>query len=253
MCYDDQAIPPSPSGKSGSAQGEDIVLATSNGNRFSAYVARPDEPGRAQVIIYPDVRGLHHFYKELALRYAEVGITALAIDYFGRTGGLTSRAEPFDFMPHVQQMTLPTFFADVSAGLTYLRGGEGAGRATFTTGFCMGGTLSFYSGTQDFGFAGLIGFYSGFTRAFPGAKGPLLEEAAHIKYPVLGLYGGADQAITRDQVETFDAALDKAGVEHEIVVYPGAPHSFFDRRAGDYAEASADAWRRVLAFIAAHS
>jgi carboxymethylenebutenolidase len=253
MCYDDQAIPPSPPGNGGSAHGEDIVLAASDGNRFSAYIAHPDRPGRAQVIIYPDVRGLHQFYKELALRYAEVGITALAIDYFGRTAGLTSRAEPFDFWPHVQQMSLPTFFADVSAGLAYLRQGEATQRATFTTGFCMGGTLSFYSGTQDFGFAGLIGFYSGFTRAFAGAKGPLLEEAVHIKYPALGLYGGDDQAITHAQIETFDAALDKAGVDHEIVIYPGAPHSFFDRRATEYAEASADSWKRVLGFIAAHS
>jgi carboxymethylenebutenolidase len=253
MCYDDQAAPPMPPGSSGGAHGEDIVLAASDGSRFAAYIARPDQPGKAQVVIYPDVRGLHHFYKELALRYAEVGVTALAIDYFGRTAGLTSREEPFDFMQHVQQMTLPTFFADVEAGLAYLRQGEGAQRATFTTGFCMGGTLSFYSGTQEFGFAGLIGFYSGFTRAFPGAKGPLLEQAEYIKYPALGLYGGADQAITREQINTFDAALDKAGVDHEIVIYPGATHSFFDRRATEFAEASADAWKRVLGFIAAHS
>lgn len=253
MCYDDQAVPPSPPGNNGSAHGEDIVLAVGDGNRFAAYIARPDQPGKAQVVIYPDVRGLHHFYKELAMRYAEVGITALAIDYFGRSAGLTSREEPFDFMPHVQQMTLPTFFADVNAALAYLRQGEGAQRATFTTGFCMGGTLSFYSGTQDFGFAGLIGFYSGFTRAFAGAKGPLLQDAVHIKYPVLGLYGGADQAITHEQIQTFDEALDEAGVEHEIVIYPGAPHSFFDRRAAEYADASADSWKRILAFISAHS
>jgi len=41
-------------------------------------------------------------------------------------------------------------------------------------------------------------------------------------------------------------------VAHEIVTYAGAPHSFFDRRATDFAEASADAWKRVLSFISAH-
>jgi len=41
--------------------------------------------------------------------------------------------------------------------------------------------------------------------------------------------------------------------EHEIVVYSGAPHSFFDRRATEFADASADACRRVLGFIAAHT
>lgn len=253
MCYDDQAIPPSPPGDSGNAHGEDIVLTAADGNRFSAFIAHPEKPGKAQILIYPDVRGLHNFYKELALRFAGVGITALVIDFFGRSAGLTSRDEPFDFMPHVQQMTLPTFFADVNAALAYLRAGEGAQRATFTTGFCMGGTLSFYSGTQDFGFTGVTGFYSGFTRVFSGANGPLLEEAVHMRYPALGLYGGDDPSITHEQIHTFDEALSKAGVEHEVVIYPGAPHSFFDRRFAEYADASSDAWRRVLGFIAAHT
>jgi carboxymethylenebutenolidase len=253
MCYDDQAVPPSPEGSKGNAQGEDLVLTASDGNRFSAYIARPEHAGKAQIVIYPDVRGLHNFYKQLAMRFAEVGITALAIDYFGRSAGLTSRDEPFDFWPHVQQMTLPTFFEDVKAALAYLREGDGAQRSTFSTGFCMGGSLSFYSATQDFGYVGVTGFYSGFTRVFPGARGPLLEEAVHIKYPLLGLYGGADQGIPQEQVQAFGEALDKAGVEHELVIYPGATHSFFDRRYEEFADASADAWKRVLGFIAAHT
>jgi carboxymethylenebutenolidase len=116
----------------------------------------------------------------------------------------------------------------------------------------MGGTLSFISGTQDFGWAGVIGFYAGMSRDF-GGRGTLLEHADRIKYPVLGLFGGADQAISTENVHRFEEQLAKAGVENEIVIYPGAPHSFFDRRAVDYANASADAWQRVLAFIAAHT
>jgi carboxymethylenebutenolidase len=254
MCYDDKAVPPDLPQQGGAARGEDIVLQASDGNRFAAYIARPASAGNAQVIIYPDVRGLHNFYKLLAMRFAEAGITAIAIDYFGRSAGLTSRDDSFEYMPHVQQMTLGTFFEDVKAAQSYLRANVGAQNATFTMGFCMGGSLSFYTGTQpDFGLAGVIGFYSGFSRVFPGAKGPLLEEGAHMKYPALGLFGGADQGISEEQVRTFDEALDRAGVEHEVVIYPGAPHSFFDRRATDFAEASADAWRRVLGFIAAHS
>ncbi len=252
MCYDDNARPPIPPGEGGTASGEDIVLTAADGNRFAAYVARPGNPTGAQVLIYPDVRGLHQFYKELALRFAEVGSGAVAIDYFGRTAGLTARDDSFEYMPHVQQMQLETFFADVAAALAYLRTGAGAERPTFTVGFCMGGSLSFISGTQDFGFTGLIGFYAGMTRDFSG-RGTLLDQASKIKYPVLGLFGGADQAIPASSVQAFDKALDKAGVEHEIITYGGAPHSFFDRRATEFAEASADAWQRVLGFIAAHT
>jgi carboxymethylenebutenolidase len=50
-------------------------------------------------------------------------------------------------------------------------------------------------------------------------------------------------------VDEFDSRLAEAGVEHQLKVYPGAPHSFFDKRAAEHAEASDDAWRRVLAFL----
>jgi carboxymethylenebutenolidase len=61
--------------------------------------------------------------------------------------------------------------------------------------------------------------------------------------------GGADQAISAADVAAFEEALTSTGVEHEIVTYDGAPHSFFDRKYEEFAEASADAWNRVLGFI----
>lgn len=253
MCYDNEARPPTPPGASGAASGEDIVLTAADGNRFAAYSAQPGNPTGAQVLVFPDVRGLHQFYKELALRFAEVGIGALAIDYFGRTAGISPRDDSFEFWPHVQQLQLPTFFTDVAAALAYLRAGAGADRATFTVGFCMGGSFSLLAGTEDFGLAGVIVFYSGLSRVMAGSKGSVLELAQKIRYPVLGLFGGADQGIPEIDVRTLDQQLDKAGVQHEITIYPGAPHSFFDRRATDFAEASADAWQRVLGFIAAHT
>ncbi len=104
MCYDDNARPPLPPIAGGAAHGEDIVLTAADGNRFAAYVALSGNASGAQVLIYPDVRGLHQFYKELALRFAEIGISAVAMDYFGRTAGLTARDDSFEFWPHVQQL-----------------------------------------------------------------------------------------------------------------------------------------------------
>ena len=65
--------------------------------------------------------------------------------------------------------------------------------------------------------------------------------------------GGADAGIPVEEVRAFERALDEAGVEHEIAVYDGAPHSFFDRKFEEFAEASADAWNRTLAFIGRHA
>jgi carboxymethylenebutenolidase len=68
--------------------------------------------------------------------------------------------------------------------------------------------------------------------------------------PILGLQAGADQMITQADTDAFKAALDKAGVPNEFKTYEGAPHSFFDRSYEEHKEASADAWERILAFIA---
>lgn len=251
MCYDGNARPPEPPGERGAATGKDLVLTAADGTQFYAYLAEPGDGFNAQVLIYPDVRGLHQFYKDLALRFAEVGIRALALDYFGRSAGLTERDESFEYMPHVGEMSIPTFFSDVDAGLALLQKDSSA--KIFVLGFCMGGTLALISGTRNLPVAGLIPFYAGMTRKFVGADGTALEMAHGIKNPVLGLFGGADQGIPVEKVQELDAELDKAGVEHKLVVYENAPHSFFDRKQTEFAEASENAWTRVLDFIRTHS
>ena len=70
--------------------------------------------------------------------------------------------------------------------------------------------------------------------------------------PILALQAGADQNILAEHNEAFEEALKSAGVDYELVTYEGAPHSFFDRKQADYADASADAWRRTLDFIEQH-
>ena len=79
----------------------------------------------------------------------------------------------------------------------------------------------------------------------PGAT----ERAAEIAAPILALQAGADENILAEHNAAFDAALTAAGVEHEVVTYDGAPHSFFDRKQAQFADASDDAWHRVLAFV----
>ncbi|GCF10640.1 dienelactone hydrolase family protein [Dictyobacter arantiisoli] len=252
MCYDDNARPPVPSNATGHSHGEDVVLTAADGNRFAAYIAIPDKPQAAQVIIYPDIRGLHQFYKELALRFAEAGIQAIAFDYFGRTAGLTTRDDSFEFMPHVQQLHLATLFADVQATLNYLKQTPHGKLPIFTVGFCLGGSLSFLSGTQNFGWAGVIGFYAGLSRNMDN-QGTVIERASEIKYPVLGLFGGADQGIPAEQVHQLEQKLEETGVKHQIITYAGAPHSFFDRRSAEFANASTDAWKRIFTFIHTNS
>jgi len=200
------------------------------------------------VVILPDVRGLYPFYVELAERFAQAGHPAIALDYFGRTGGAQERGEDFDYMEHVAQTKVDQIQADALAARRALVDYTGE-RRVFSVGFCFGGMQSFLAATSaELDLDGVVGFYGaldGSKRGFPSPP----DVAGEMRCPVLGLFGGADQGISREQVAAFDEALDEAGVEHEVVVYPDAPHSFFDRRYEQYADASADAWRRTLGFI----
>jgi carboxymethylenebutenolidase len=198
------------------------------------------------------VRGLYRFYEELALRFAERGHAAVAIDWFGRSAGAAKRGEDFEYMEHVAQTTPEGIGADVAAAVERLRSPAGGScDAVFTVGFCFGGRMSWLAAAGGHGLAGAVGFY-GMPGERGGRAGPT-QRAAEIQAPILGLMGGADEHIPPPVVQAFDDALGAAGVEHEIVSYDGAPHSFFDRKQEQFAQASEDAWRRTLEFIARHA
>jgi carboxymethylenebutenolidase len=254
MCFDLDSRPPIVPIAGGALDSSELVLEAADGNRFRAFRARASTASGAGIVILPDVRGLHPYYEELALRFAENGVDAISIDWFGRTAGLGSREHGFDYMPHVNQTTWGGLSADIRAAADHLRmADEGRVSALFTTGFCFGGRVAFLSSTLGLGLAGTIGFYglpTGPGRNDIPAPIDLVDQLAN---PILGLFGGADPAIPPESTAAFEEALTKAGVEHRIVVYEGAPHSFFDRKADEFADASRQAWEETLTFIRAHT
>src|SRR5436309_10440222 len=242
MCFELDSLPPVPVIAGAAVSHEDLELEAADGTSFAAFHAAPDEPTDVGVVVLPDVRGLYRFYEELALRFAERGYRAVAIDYFGRTAGVAKRGEDFPYAGHVEQPTQTGIQADVRAAVDFLR--EQGCRSIFTVGFCFGGSSSWNAAAGGHGLAGAVGFYGR-----PGR----VERVADIAAPILALMGGADASIPREDVEAFERALSDAGVDHEVHVYDGAPHSFFDRKHDEFANASEDAWNRVLAFIERHA
>jgi carboxymethylenebutenolidase len=235
MCFELDSSPPIPVISGAAVSHDDLVLEAGDDNRFAAFLATPDEPSKKGVVILPDVRGLYRFYEEVALRFAERGYPALAFDYFGRTAGVEKRGDEFE--------------ADVAAAVERLRllGVE----SVFTLGFCMGGRHSWLAAAAGHGLAGAVGFYGRPGAAADGSPGPE-QLASKMEAPILALQAGADQHITAEDNEAFEQALSKGGVEHELVVYEGAPHSFFDRKQEQFGAASEDAWARVLEFVERH-
>ena len=250
MCHETDARPPLPPIRGGAVDARDLTLTASDGTVFAAHAAVAERPGGPGMVILPDVRGLHPFYEDLANRLAEAGVHAIALDLYARTAGPGHRGADFEYMPHVNATAHRTIALDVRTGVGALRGAElGGAERIYTMGFCFGGRASFVQATQGHGLAGVIGFYG--PPVGPGrAELPApADVAAAFQCPVLGLFGGADPGIPPEAIAEFDQALTAAGVAHQLISYPGAPHSFFDRSAAEHADAAADAWRQVLGFV----
>lgn len=250
MCVDADAQPPIPS--TGGATTRHLLLEAGDGTSFNAYEAlAADGPTAAAVIVLPDVRGLFPFYENLAARFAEAGHDSVAIDYFGRTAGTGHRDEDFPFMDHVAQTDSDGINADIAAAARHLRSRR-PDVALFTVGFCFGGTCSWAATTHDHGLAGAVGFYGKPDIDRPVGDGAFLDRCEKVDAAILALMGGDDPSIPSENILALERALEEAGVDHDVVTYPGAPHSFFDRKQSEFEEESADAWVRVLDFIDRH-
>jgi carboxymethylenebutenolidase len=246
MCFDTDARPPLAPIRGSALDARDLTLTSRDGTEFAAYTGTPESPSGAGAVIIPDVRGLHPYYEELVLRFAEAGVHTVALDPYARTAGAQKRGASFEYEPHVLQLDPRAVNDDVAAAAAHLR--ESVERL-YTIGFCLGGRISLLQAATGLGLSGVIGLY-------PWPVGPHrsgipapADEAPRFACPVLAIYGGDDAGIPAEQRVAFDRALEGAGVEHRTVVYEGAPHSFFDRKSVDNADASAAAWDEILRFM----
>jgi carboxymethylenebutenolidase len=243
MCHDHDSRPPAPPRSGDVAERGVLTLTSTDGTEFSAAYAAPAAEPRAGVVVLPDVRGLHPYYVALAERFAEAGVAAVAIDWFGRTAGTCdesgTRGADFGWQTHVPRTTEAGIDADITAAIGYLRSRTRADLPVVTVGFCFGGSHSWRQSGGDLDLAGCAGFY--------GRPSVVGAAASRAHKPTVMLIAGADAATpVADQLQLADT-MRAAGAEVDAVVYDGAPHSFFDRAYGEWADACRDAWEHVLA------
>jgi len=255
MCFDPGARPPI-SGELQPIRTLAFRLEFSGDSNMAAYHATPagNGAGGGNMILLPDNRGVTPFYERLAEHLASEGFSTLAIDYFARSEMQPSAPplNPQAMLQRIADLTRDGCYAQISAAVNYLREDSHDDSAKVVAlGFCMGGRLAFLASQPQFALSGVIGLY--------GSLGPILDAPGPVELadrfvaPILGIFGGADQFISAEQVSAFNEALTRSGAAHEFVTYPGAPHSFFDIAYEEHKEICADAWQRILAFVRAHS
>jgi carboxymethylenebutenolidase len=220
---------------------------------FPIYASGKTDAPRA-VIVLQEAFGVNDHIRSVADRFADEGYLAVAPQLFHRDGSPEISYDDFaSAMPFMANLTMPGITNDLSATTEFLATLGFHSPNIAAVGYCMGGTVSFFAATL-----GTVGaaasFYGGGVATGRFGFPPLLELAADLKCPWLGLYGDLDQSIPVDQVEALRGATDAVAVTTEIVRYPQGKHGFHcDARPDSYDDVAAlDAHRRTLAFFAEH-
>jgi carboxymethylenebutenolidase len=204
------------------------------GAPMEAYLATPDgwPPGPAMVVVQ-EWWGLNDNIRDLCRRLAGEGYAALAPDlYRGKQA-----EEPDDARKLAMELDRPHAVGDLRGGIGWLleQGADGVG----VVGFCMGGSLTWLLAHEDDRLQAAVPFY-----------GSADVEGKDLKCALMAHFGGADQSIPPEKVESLTRHLELQRFAHEVFVYEGAPHAFFNETRPSYREEAARlAWERTLGFL----
>jgi len=231
-----------------------IQLTTTDGP-MACFEATPDATPRGAVVVIQEAFGVNAHIRSVTERFAAAGYHAVAPALFHRAGGgaIEDYTDFSAIFPLFEGLSDDAILVDLDAALDHLRGAGFGDKSIGVVGFCFGGRASFLVSLQRALGAG-VGFYGGGIATkgvlpFPA----LVDEAASLQTPWLGLFGDEDASIPVADVEHLREALTAAQVQTQIVRYAGAGHGFHCDARADYHEASArDAWDRTLAWFEKH-
>jgi len=225
-------------------------------SEMGGYLARPKDAGsRPAVLVFMEIFGINSHIRDVTERVAREGYVALAPDYFHRTGpgveyGYDEKGMAGG-MTLLSQLKADEMIADSQAAIAWLRGRKDVNGRIGAMGFCIGGHMTYLTACET-DVAASASFYGGGIAApqGPGAAPSTVSRTPKIRGKIVCLFGQKDALIPQPQVDAIRAALSKAGVKHEVVVYPDADHGFFcDQRATYQKSAADDAWKRVKALF----
>ncbi|HEU0001652.1 MAG TPA: dienelactone hydrolase family protein [Ktedonobacteraceae bacterium] len=219
-----------------------MISFQSGRRQLDGYIAYPEGVGPFPgIILIHEIFGLNENMKDIARRFAAQGYAALAVDLF------TGRPRAICIFRMMTGLLLTPLhnrgIYDLKAALTFLSEQPGVDASRLgAVGYCFGGSFVVAWACTDDRLQVIAPYY---------AMNPRPLKAVARLCPVVGSY--PDKDITTSAGQKLDVELDRYQVPHDVKIYPGAKHGFFNDTSKIYNQSVAhDSWERVLAFFEQH-
>ena len=221
--------------------------------KMPAYRAQP--AGRKNlpvILVASEIFGVHEHIADVCRRFAKLGYLAIAPELFVRQGNAGAYTETAKLIAEVvSKASDAQVNGDLDAAVAWAAANGGDVTKLGITGFCWGGRTTWSYVAHNPQVKAGVAWYGPVARSYFAGDKTVIDKAAAIKAPVLGLYGAADTGIPVETLTQLEAALKAAGnVKSEFVVYPDTPHAFHADYRPSYRKAAADdGWAKCLAWF----
>ena len=223
--------------------GSFIQLSAPDGTQIPAYVAQPDKPAKAAVVVIQEIFGVNAHIREVADAYAKEGYLAIAPAMFHRAQanvelGYTDAdmGAGMALKTAVESMPAPGAMQDIQAAIDHVH--KACGGKVGIVGYCWGGLLTWRAACMLQGLSAAAPYYG-------GGVTTAAETARQARVPVMAHFAEEDKWIPMDSVEAFKSA------HPQVQVFTYAAHHGFNcnHRGAWQAEAAALAKQRTLDFF----
>lgn len=224
------------------------------GENMPAFHAKPRQADGPLpvVLVVQEIFGVHEHIRDICRRLALEGYLAVAPELYFRQGDPAEYDDiPTLFNELVSTVPDAQVLADLDHVANWASRHGGDMRNMAVTGFCWGGRITWLYAAHNPQLKAAVAWYGKLVgeKTLKQPKQPV-DVAVDLNAPVLGLYGGQDESIPQESIETMRQALRAANAKAEIVVYPDAGHAFnADYRPSYHEESAKDAWQRMLAWF----
>jgi carboxymethylenebutenolidase len=213
----------------------------------SGYLAYPSAATGKKlpaVIMIHENRGLNDYIKTMANTLAREGYVVLAVDLF--KGQVAQTSQQAQQLAGSARSNSAATISNLQTAVKYVSSLPFVNSSKIASiGWCFGGgqSLQLALHSEQHPLVATILYYGT----------PLVtdkQQLSNIKWPVLGIFGDKDQAISMSNIQQFKAALDGIGIPNEIHIYKGLGHAFANPSGANYApNETVDAWQKTLEFL----